>query len=255
VTLPIHTLLMAAGGGADGGIPAANLWAHYDASDAASISATSGRVDQWNDLSGNGFHLTSSAGSRPFTGTRTANGLNVLDFQGGQHIRLSAAVGFVTGTFTLYVVWGADTHMDNGGVIQIHNSGATSDFNTVNAVVSTSSAFAGGSAREWLCGLNSVFNVAGTPSATSAFGTYTTRKNTTGDGLVSVTPSGGTDSDVTTATGTANGGILVGARWSGGAVGANFLDGPVAEILIYTARHDNTTVTSTRATLIAKWGA
>ena len=61
----------------------AGLVAWYDASDAGSITESSGAVSQWDDLSGNGYHLTQSTGSlQPTTGTRTQNGLNVLDFAG-----------------------------------------------------------------------------------------------------------------------------------------------------------------------------
>lgn len=51
-----------------------------DASNTGSITQSAGAVSQLNDLSGNGRHATqSSAGLRPTTGTRTQNGLNVLD--------------------------------------------------------------------------------------------------------------------------------------------------------------------------------
>jgi hypothetical protein len=64
------------------------LVAWYDASNAASITSSGGAVSQLADLSGNGYHLTqATAGAKPTTGTRTQNGLNVLDFDGGDHLR------------------------------------------------------------------------------------------------------------------------------------------------------------------------
>jgi uncharacterized repeat protein (TIGR02543 family) len=54
--------------------------AWYDAADAGTITAASGAVSQWNDKSGNANHLTGSGG--PKTGTRTINGVNVIDFDG-----------------------------------------------------------------------------------------------------------------------------------------------------------------------------
>lgn len=57
------------------------LRAWWDASDTATITQSGGLVSQWNDKSGNGFHLTQDTGSnQPTTGTRTINSLNVLDF-------------------------------------------------------------------------------------------------------------------------------------------------------------------------------
>lgn len=57
------------------------LW--LDPSDAASITQSGGLVSQINDKSGNGFHMVQATGpAQPTTGTRTINGLNVLDFDG-----------------------------------------------------------------------------------------------------------------------------------------------------------------------------
>jgi hypothetical protein len=58
------------------------LW--LDASDTATITASGGSVSQWNDKSGNGRNVTQgTAAAQPTTGTRTLNGLNVLNFDGG----------------------------------------------------------------------------------------------------------------------------------------------------------------------------
>lgn len=56
--------------------------AWYDADDAGTISTESGgAVSQWDDKSGNGYHMTQGTGSsQPTTGIRSLNGLNVLDF-------------------------------------------------------------------------------------------------------------------------------------------------------------------------------
>lgn len=60
----------------------AGLVGWWDSSDAASITATGGLVDQWNDKSGTGRHLTATTTMRPTTGTRTQNSRNILDFNG-----------------------------------------------------------------------------------------------------------------------------------------------------------------------------
>lgn len=58
----------------------AGLTAWFDPSDVGSITASGGYVTQLNDLSGNGNHLTQTGTYGPITGTRTQNGLNVLDY-------------------------------------------------------------------------------------------------------------------------------------------------------------------------------
>lgn len=60
------------------------LW--LDASDTTTITESGGAVSQWNDKSGNSRNFTQAVGiSQPTTGTRTLNGLNVLDFDGSNH--------------------------------------------------------------------------------------------------------------------------------------------------------------------------
>ena len=63
-----------------------NIAAWYDASNPANYSETAGQVTQWDDISGNGLHLTQATGSnQPITGTRTIKGLNAFDFDGANH--------------------------------------------------------------------------------------------------------------------------------------------------------------------------
>lgn len=64
-------------------IPVGGYAAHYDAADLSSITASGGAVSQWRDKSSNAYHATqATAANKPTTGTRTQNGLNVLDFDG-----------------------------------------------------------------------------------------------------------------------------------------------------------------------------
>lgn len=73
-------------------IPNLLLW--LDASDASTITDTSGSVDQWDDKSGNAHHVTASGTARPTTGTRTLGGNNVIDFNGtDQRMSRSDALG------------------------------------------------------------------------------------------------------------------------------------------------------------------
>jgi Glycine rich protein len=74
------------------------LLVRCDSSELSSITSLSGSVSQWDDLSGNGFHLTQSTGSaRPTTGVTTQNGRNVIDFATNDSM---AATGSVVADWT-----------------------------------------------------------------------------------------------------------------------------------------------------------
>lgn len=82
----------------------------WDASDASTIHATGGVVDQWDDKSGNGVHLTASGTSRPATGVATIGGLNALQFDATNDLIGVASppgeVGFSADRlYTLYMVY------------------------------------------------------------------------------------------------------------------------------------------------------
>lgn len=108
-----------------------SLW--LDASDTATITASSGSVSQWKDKSGNDFHVSQgTAAAQPVTGTRTINALNAIDFdasgtsdvlnRGGN----SQLVDSGNGVFTAFAVWQADTTSGVGGIIsQDVGSGVT----------------------------------------------------------------------------------------------------------------------------------
>jgi hypothetical protein len=89
----------------------AGLMGWYDPSDTSSITETAGAVSQLDDLSGNGRHLVQATGSnQPITGTRTQNGLNVLDFDGsgiGQRLYYGTNVAY--NPYTIYLVAMSDT--------------------------------------------------------------------------------------------------------------------------------------------------
>lgn len=104
----------------------AGLAAWYDAT-VGVTDAGGGAVSAWADQSGNSRTLTQgTAGSRPTTGTRTQNGLNVIDFDGTADF-LDASSGFAQGTSdTVFIVCLNDDGADS--VLQVAyngNSGAT----------------------------------------------------------------------------------------------------------------------------------
>jgi len=65
----------------------------WDASDTGTITDTGGYVTQLDDLSGNANHLYQTSTYGPITGTRTQNGLNVLDFFASTRASLYTAAG------------------------------------------------------------------------------------------------------------------------------------------------------------------
>lgn len=83
------------------------LVAWYDASNAASITASGSpaHVSQWNDLSGNGYHLTQGSGAnQPATGVATQNGLNRFDFDGSD-VLMSVSTPTTPTPCTVVLVW------------------------------------------------------------------------------------------------------------------------------------------------------
>jgi hypothetical protein len=94
------------------------LW--LDASDTSTITESGGAVSQWNDKSGNGYTFTQGTGAaQPKTGTRTKNGLNVLDFDGGDSLISTAAAStwkFLHDTTVPYI-FAAVVARDVAGVI------------------------------------------------------------------------------------------------------------------------------------------
>lgn len=85
------------------------LW--LDASDSATITASSGLVSQWNDKSGNSNNFTATGVARPTTNTRTINSLNTLDFNGSNNF-LSSGSQFMTGTTSAMAVFAFQLDQD-----------------------------------------------------------------------------------------------------------------------------------------------
>jgi hypothetical protein len=72
------------------------LKAWYDASDTSSISLSGSAVTQWNDKSGNGFHVTQgTAAQRPSSGINTINSKNVLTYGGNDVLKAATASDWI----------------------------------------------------------------------------------------------------------------------------------------------------------------
>jgi len=81
--------------------------AWFDASDTSTITASSGAVSQWNDKSGNGYNLSQATGlNQPTTGTRTQNGLNVIDFDGSNDwLRTGNVIAQIVTSKAMSIFW------------------------------------------------------------------------------------------------------------------------------------------------------
>lgn len=90
------------------GPPVAGYIAWFDANNAASITSLLTLVSQWNDLSGNSYHVVQDTGlNQPATGTRTQNSKNVLDLDGNDYLKFD--LPNISQPITLFVVCKYDT--------------------------------------------------------------------------------------------------------------------------------------------------
>lgn len=80
----------------------------WDASDAGTITETGGAVSSWADKAG-GAALTQGVASRqPLTGGRSLNGLNVLDFDGGDYLERALTLP-ASGNLAIHMALGVDS--------------------------------------------------------------------------------------------------------------------------------------------------
>ena len=225
------------------------LW--LDADDASTITSSSGNVSQWNDKSGNGYHVTQATGtSQPKTGTVTRNGRNVLDFDGGDRLLRETDTALGRNVTGLTVYWVASFDI-NGQIISFSvgtsetvarlNSGfnASSQFNnagrTLDADAILSAQSTALTAGSWYANC-AVFDYANTD-----LNLYVDR---TADG---------SNTSFQTATTTSNTDSLR-LSIAQGLGGATILDGQIAEILVYHSAHSSTDREKVFDYLDGKWG-
>jgi len=101
------------------------LW--LDASDASTITESGGSVSQWDDKSGEDNHVSQATGSKqPTTGSRTQNGLNVLDFDNasGDTLRNTSPSGLSLSDIDIFaVVKRDDVDQSDRYVLTLNGSG------------------------------------------------------------------------------------------------------------------------------------
>jgi len=220
------------------------LW--LDASDTATITQAAGAVSQWNDKSGNGRHVTQgSASLQPTTNTRTMNGLNVIDFDGTSDLlnipfSLYSLPNNSNTIFAVYSVDNTTIHhrilnatQANGSrlLTSIFYTGAKSDFSVINNTSATfvsmvipknTSAHIAGQLYD---------GIGGVASLTPFF-----------DGVKAPSGAGGNAASVDA--------FSIGAQ----PLGYYYLDGVIAEIIIYNRLLSNAEANRVGAYAAAKWG-
>jgi len=188
--------------------------AWFDASDASTITASAGSVSQWDDRSGNGNHVTQATGSsQPATGSASLNGLNVLAFDGGDHLKISSAP-LTTQPSTIFVVTRVRA-LGLGGRQYVFD-GITSEANR-NLLALERSGKPSIFGQSWL---------AHTDSTTTNYSIYECTYNGASSviGINADRVSGNAGSY------TLGDGIVIGANRTGN---LDFLDGYVAELIVY----------------------
>lgn len=220
-----------------------NLRAWYDASDLSTISLSGSDVTQWRDKSPNGFHL-SPGGSGGVSGTRTQNGLNVVDFPNATPG--SAASRWMTDataimpsatSYTMFVVFVQDA--SGGSSNGVATFGATARHG-LDVVTTASSVFC---------------VVGGTVVVTAAAYALGTWRQVTGDWSTNGNNLGlrqnGAAQGTVVLNGTPDSGQFSLGAW---AAGSRAFDGAIAEVIIYhprlTAPSD---ITDTELYLKTKW--
>jgi hypothetical protein len=202
------------------------LAAWYDASDLATITEASGSVSQWDDKSGNGRDLTQGTGSaQPTTGTRTQNGLNVLDFDGGDTIGSSSFSE--SQPYSLFVVFVNDEGAGASNKYLLHHNWLMR-FRDGGYECNAGANFAGitggnTNAHLWTC----VFNGASSLMRLDA---------------------------ANLGTGNPGAGGGSGSFWLGSAGGAsNFFNGMIAEVAYYDSTISGADLTNVETYLNSKW--
>jgi hypothetical protein len=230
-----------------------DLW--LDASDATTITEVGGSVSQWDDKSGNARNFTQAvAADQPTTGTRTLNGLNVIDFDGSND-NLGAGDVLDLGTNNLTVVV----------VAKLDTTGAKTLLGKYKGnplAGSWLSILEAGNLNFQYARLNSTVEIAGesfsdTTNAVAQFGTMdrvagTVSQTVNGGAAASTsfTPNSGTDQN--NATGLWMGGLR--NTGDSGFFAGYWLDGYIAEVIVLLRTLSASERTALGTYINDKWG-
>ena len=233
---------------------APDLW--LDASDASTITdAGGGAVSQWRDKSGFGRHMSqATALRRPTTGTRTQNGLNVIDFvrvleqwlDGGDILDVG------TGSLTIATVFKLDDSLDSAVVGKSSNLTTAGNWGIVRAPVLASPSLLMGIGTG-LSGVGRITIAGYTSTAARTMIQRVTRAGGASSNILSVGASAAFATVNYTDTG-ANHNTAVPFRIGEYGGSGLFLDGLVAEVIIWLRAISGGERDLVSSYLSTKWG-
>lgn len=216
----------------------AGLVGWWDASDAATITASGGDVSQWDDKSASGLDVVQAGSNKPRTGDATQNGLNVLSFASGDWLKVTPGTPICGSAFSIFVVF--------------RKTGTANTYECFPVTLTAGTAsrpFDGWDGNRYVFdwtftgALDISTQTAWTQVSAVAVrtgNTYVERKDGAEIFSTSGSGAGGTTSQV----------ITIGSRDDG----VTLLTGDVAEILVYDVELTGTDLASVENYLRAKWG-
>jgi hypothetical protein len=229
------------------------MW--LDAADASTITESGGFVSQWNDKSGNDYHVSQGTGaSQPALITAGLNGLSVIDFDGSNDFMrrtTATALGRNVSGLTIYLVRRVDVANATSAIIQISTSNAEAGRCLTNMASSRNTA-----GSRTLDG-DTAQTVTGTIPIVTGWDIRTTVFVYSATDLFmflnrAVDAENFSFQSATTTSDTNSARLTIGANTSGTPL--NYFNGALAEILIY---HDAHTAGQSQAVwqyLGSKWG-
>lgn len=224
----------------------AGLEAWYDASVASSVTLVSTFVSQWDDLSGNGLHLTQSVeANRP--GTGTINGLTAVDFDGSND-RLERS-GYTGTVGTVFSVHSLDVYQ-NGMVYEFLKASGGS----VYGMSMLARALGAGASEYTVAGRNGAASSDSFNNGDQQIFNQQRLTTQTYDGTTSITTVDGTNlagSTAVTLSNTAT--ILLGARRQTSSYSL-LLNGQIGEVVAYNRVLTASEIDKVESYLASKWG-
>lgn len=244
-------------------LPGIVLW--LDASNSGSITSSGGAVSQWSDLSGAGNHVTQgTAGAKPTTGTTSQNGLNTIDFDGGDGLVSGFSIDLATSrALTLYAVYKPDISTGDQCIIGFERTG-TFDYQTgplfeyratgrrsFHIPKGTGDVYVG----KYFTATSTSWHQR-TATLDGPGGTFTEHWDGASQSLSEEYNIGSMTIATYLTAGSGSHRVMVGSRSAAASDATldNFLDGQIAELIACTAVHDSTNRGNTETYLKSKWG-
>ena len=237
-------------------ISGCKLW--LDAADTSTISLSGSAVTQWDDKSGNAYNFAQgTSGLRPLSGTRTQNGLNVIDFDGIDDCLATTAAksafNFINNTTaTLFIVNKFDSTAGLNYLIGA-NVGSNGEIGIVYYSNTTNLVFWDGNGSGTL-----VYDISSAVNTTARLDSIKSDPaNATAANRIKYALNTGSFAGSNTQTGTASGSdstqnLAIGdSSPSGSSIPLN---GFIGEVLIYNSILSGTDITNVQTYLLGKWG-